>query len=114
TPVYQSQCFCAENQELRCAQAGAVIQVLLDEIGRIRAAGPARSGELDRITHDFVRDRHLADETLEFDDLRSADRLFEFNLAQRRGLADDLNLVFLIEVIKDRKSTRLNSSHVAI
>src|SRR3989449_6722946 len=77
TPVYQSQRFCAENQELRCAQAGAVIQVLLDKIRRIRASRTARAGELDRITHDYVRDRHFANETLEFDDIRSADGLFE-------------------------------------
>jgi len=38
---------------------------------------------------------------LEFHDLGTADRFFELNLPQRRGLADDLNLVFLIEVIND-------------
>src|SRR5436309_6192012 len=36
TAVHQTQRFCAKNQELRCAQAGAIIEILFYEIRRIR------------------------------------------------------------------------------
>src|SRR5947207_746626 len=92
--INESQCLRPEDQELRCAQTGAVIHVLLHEIRRIRASGSAGAGELNSVAHDFVGDRHFANETLEFDNLRSADGFLELDLTKRRRLAH--NLDFLI------------------
>src|SRR5437016_8443323 len=99
--INESQCLRAEDQELRCAQAGAVIHVLLNEIRRIRTSGSAGAGELNGVTDDFVRHRHFADETLEFDKLRSADGFLELNLTKRSRLAHNLNLLIFREIIND-------------
>ena len=74
---------------------------MLYEVRRIGASRPAGPGKLNGVTHNFVGNRHFADKTLEFDNLRPADGLLEFDLAQRGRLAHDLDFVFLIEVIDD-------------
>src|SRR5215471_7703716 len=101
TAVNESSRLRTEDQELRRAETGAVIDILLHEIRRVCAAGPARARELDRITHDFLGHGHLPDEPLEFENFLPADRLFKLNLTKHGRLIHDLDFFILRQVIND-------------
>ena len=88
----------AKDEELRCAQACAVVHILLHEVRRIHAARAADARELHGIPHDFFGDRHLADKALELHNLGTADRLLELNRTQRCRLADHLDFVVFREI----------------
>src|SRR5262249_30021418 len=89
TAMNESSRFRAEDQELRRAEMGPVIDILLHEIRRVCAAGPVRARELHRITRDFLGYGLLPDEPLKFENFRPADRLFKLNLTKRGRLVHD-------------------------
>src|SRR5262245_6450388 len=79
--VNKSPCLTSEDQELRRPQACSVIDILPDEIRRVRGTWTACTSQLDGIAHDLFGHRHLAHQTLELQDFRAANGLFELHLA---------------------------------
>src|ERR1035438_1108755 len=58
-----------QYQELGGADAGAIVHILLDEVGGVFVATAGDAHQLDGVAGDTLADRHHADELLEIDDL---------------------------------------------
>ena len=67
--VHQRARLGGQHQVLNAADAGAEVDVLLDEVRRGRVGRARHANEVDRIAGDRIGDRHHADELLEAEDL---------------------------------------------
>ncbi len=98
--LHQRPGFGRQYQELRRADAGAEVDVLLDEIGRGRIGSASGAHQVHGVARDGIRDRNHADHLLEVENLfGGGDRL---GLRDVRGGGEVQHLHFVVgrEVIE--------------
>ena len=90
-----------DDQVLSSSRAGTPGDVGFDELGSIRFIRPRSPGQVTGVDKDMIGDRYLANQVLQFQDLLTSQRRFEFRLGLSGGLLEDREFFVGRRIIDD-------------
>ncbi len=101
TAFIRALALAAQYQELGGADAGSVVDILLDEVRRVVVGRAGGAHQIDGVTGDALADRHHADQLLEVQDLLGVGHRVGIWDGGHRRQVHHLEFFFGREVIED-------------